>query len=165
MDKDVSVEPTDYLLVRGERMNEDISNRGFSLVELVIVVAIMSILIALLAPQYLKYVENSRRASDEELVKSIHDVIAVAITDENIKNKPLNGMSAMLIQNLNSTSYPDFVAQIQTDLGHSDLASLCTRLQSRNYRGSSIMVEITPSQHVIVTVPSMHPSVSALVMR
>ena len=33
-------------------------NKGFSLVELIIVVAILAILVGLLAPQYLKYVEK-----------------------------------------------------------------------------------------------------------
>ena len=39
-------------------------NKGFTLVELVIVVAILAILVGILAPQYTKYVEKSRRSAD-----------------------------------------------------------------------------------------------------
>ena len=40
------------------------NNKGFSLVELIIVIAIMAVLIGVLAPQFIKYVEKSRESTD-----------------------------------------------------------------------------------------------------
>jgi type IV pilus assembly protein PilA len=41
-----------------------LDNKGFTLVELIIVIAIIAVLAAVLAPQYIKYVEKSRWSTD-----------------------------------------------------------------------------------------------------
>ena len=51
------------------RKKED--NKGFTLVELVIVVAILAILVGILAPQYTKYVEKSRQSADVSNLENI----------------------------------------------------------------------------------------------
>jgi prepilin-type N-terminal cleavage/methylation domain-containing protein len=50
-------------------------NKGFSLVELIIVIAIMVALVAMLAPQFVKYVQKSR---DAVVSQAAEDVLATA---------------------------------------------------------------------------------------
>lgn len=56
-------------------------NKGFSLVELIIVVAIMAILVGLLAPQYLKYVEKSRKSADASNLSEAVNALQVYAAD------------------------------------------------------------------------------------
>ena len=56
-------------------------NKGFSLVELIIVVAILAILVGLLAPQYIKYVEKSRKSADASNLSEMVNAIQVYAAD------------------------------------------------------------------------------------
>lgn len=57
------------------------NNKGFSLVELIIVIAIMAILIVVLAPQYLKYVERSRNSTDLQNATEMKIAVETFIAD------------------------------------------------------------------------------------
>lgn len=62
------------------------NNKGFSLVELIVVIAIMAVLVGVLAPQFIKYVENSRQSTDIQNVQEVKSAIEVyaAATADNM---------------------------------------------------------------------------------
>ena len=57
------------------------SNKGFSLVELIIVIAIMAVLIGVLAPQFIKYVERSRESTDLQNVEEVKTAVETYVAD------------------------------------------------------------------------------------
>lgn len=64
------------------------NNKGFSLVELIIVIAIMAILVGVLAPQYLKYVEKSRKSADMDQLDSFYTACTTAAANPDLNNVP-----------------------------------------------------------------------------
>ena len=60
------------------------NQKGFSLVELIIVIAIMAVLIGLLAPQYLKFV--SRAKVDTDIQNAVFDRVDEHRITYSIKN-------------------------------------------------------------------------------
>lgn len=58
------------------------NNKGFSLVELIVVIAIMAVLVGVLAPQLIKYVEKSREATDIQNCDSIATALKTYFADQ-----------------------------------------------------------------------------------
>ena len=63
------------------------NNKGFSLVELIIVIAIMAILVGVMAPQLIKYIEKSKVSADSQLADSVHTAILTAMMDPEVVNR------------------------------------------------------------------------------
>lgn len=62
-------------------MKKEMNNKGFSLVELIIVIAIMAVLMGVLAPQYLKYVKQSKVSTDITNAEELANAVNIAIAD------------------------------------------------------------------------------------
>ncbi len=75
------------------------NDKGFSLVELIIVIAIMAILIAVLAPQYLKFVERSRKSADKDTVDQIIRAVQIDAADPESTTTSWNGTITLTTTN------------------------------------------------------------------
>ena len=64
------------------------NNAGFSLVELIIVIAIMAIAIGVMAPQLIKYIEKTNVSSDIQLADTVRSGVAVSIVDAKVQADP-----------------------------------------------------------------------------
>lgn len=60
------------------------NNKGFSLVELIVVMAIMAVLAVTLAPKLTHYIEKARQASDKEVINTILSATMLSLADDNI---------------------------------------------------------------------------------
>lgn len=58
------------------------NNKGFSLVELIVVVAIMAVLIGVLVPTLVRNVEKSKKQKDISTVEEVRNQLTIALADE-----------------------------------------------------------------------------------
>lgn len=66
-------------------------NRGFSLVELIVVVLIMAIVAVAVSAAIIKWVNNSKNSSDIQTRNSLRDNVAISITNDQAFKAVANG--------------------------------------------------------------------------
>lgn len=69
------------------------NNKGFSLVELIIVVAIMAILAGVMIPQFVKYLGNSKKSADLSQAESIANAVSSLYAEDMTKGSTTTGMN------------------------------------------------------------------------
>ncbi len=93
-----------------KREQKSLTNKGFSLVELIIVVAIMAVLIGVLAPQYLRYVEKTRLQRDNTGISDFANVLKIAATEEKVNTEIGTAGAAGLTYTFDSSNPPHLEA-------------------------------------------------------
>jgi len=120
------------------------NNKGFSLVELIIVVAIMAVLVGVLAPQYLRYVEKSRIQADKTTFSEVVSAVkTVSSTDEGF-----DALTGTDVVNVNVTNGAATVACSNTTLlgeVSKTLGGTALTYKSKLYRNQTGSVTVTIS--------------------
>lgn len=98
------------------------NNKGFSLVELIIVIAIMAILAGALAPALIKYINKSRRSADISNADTIRTACQTAMSDEDAMVAIGTGVTGASVSDL-KLSYGAFSTEISSILGNSTITS------------------------------------------
>ena len=81
------------------------NNKGFSLVELIVVVAIMAVLVGVLAPAYLRYVEKTRAQKDESAVAEVIQAVKIACAEEAVAKEMTTSVKIKVDTNLKNFIY------------------------------------------------------------
>lgn len=97
-------------------MKKERNNKGFSLVELIVVVLIMGIIAVALAPQVMKWVGTARENSDNNQKKSIQSTVQTALADYQQYGK-IESTDAVYL--MDATSFTDSGSTDWTSGGHS----------------------------------------------
>ena len=88
------------------------NNKGFSLIELIIVIAIMAVLVAIIAPNLTKYLGRSKSETDkknlDEIKKQVKNVISEAAID-GVKAVPSGTSAKYVVTNSGGTISVSFV--------------------------------------------------------
>ncbi len=126
-----------------------LKNEGFSLVELIIVIAIMAVIIAILTPQFLRYIEKSKKGKDYEVAGVVQQAINVAMADTSIKDRPISYGPAPLCD-IDDGSMPDFAKAVKEYIGTTNLQLFNEEnIKSNTYKGQDIIVEIDATSELV----------------
>ena len=128
------------------------NNKGFSLVELIVVIAIMAVLMVVLAPAMLRYVEKSRVQKDESAISEVIRAVELAAAEEKIADKITDGATITVEPDgsgykIGGTAANDVLTEVKASIPSIDISS-------KTYKGQTYTITIKVDSDGVISVPA-----------
>ena len=87
-------------------------NRGFSLIELIIVIAIMTILAGFLAPMLVRYINKSRLSTDINTGRELAMAITSVVADDTVKDNAVEHATPQPVEDMDGNDFKKAVYEM-----------------------------------------------------
>lgn len=131
-----------------KKTQKKLGNKGFSLVELIVVIAIMAVLVGVLAPTLIRNVEKSRESTDLQNLDSIRQAVITAMSDENVASEYVSGGSFNV--GSGSSAYTGASSHMNSEMSQTLAGGIS--LKSAAAKGNTVTVTIDSNGKVSVGV-------------
>lgn len=137
-----------------KREQKSLTNKGFSLVELIIVVAIMAVLIGVLAPQYIRYVEKTRLQRDNSAIAEVANAMKLACAEEDVYKEIKSG-AEIVFAPAGSGNTPTLDLTASATKMNAELAKTFTgkiELTSGTYNNNTVKLKLAVNANGVVEI-------------
>ena len=141
-----------------KKTQKKLGNKGFSLVELIVVIAIMAVLVGVLAPTLIRNVEKSRESTDLQNLDSIRQSVVTAVSTEAVaKELDTTNGNVVAYDDIKSTA-SGLAKALYDEMNEDSTLGVTMKSAAASKDTNSIQIKITSNGKVSVGVYTAVPT-------